>query len=196
MKKLLFMTMVLVLIAVPAASQDPGDIGLFFDVGGTQTTGTVVSGGVFNLYVVAFDVPGGISAYEGSLAFPPHIDLLFAFFEPADAINFGTPVNWAVGAGSCLPAVGPTLLVRFVLWDPVSDPDPGDDLIFTIGPAIPSSFDPPEIGYVDCNLELLTFGMAVSGGSYPDNTAVGNATFLPPVATEQENWGGVKALFR
>ncbi len=195
---LLFVALLsLMLAGTQALAQDPGDVGLFFDVGGTETTGPVETSIPFHLYLVAFDVPGGISAYEGSLAIPPNIDLLGAVFYPtATSINVGTNENWAVGTGECLPAVGPTLLVDFLLWDPDSNSDPGDDLIFTIGPSSPSSFDPPVIGYVTCNLEPLTFGVAVDGGGYPDNSAVGNATFLPPVATEKENWGGVKALFR
>ncbi len=74
--------------------------------------------------------------------------------------------------------------------------DPVADEIFTLGPSSPSSFDPPVIGYVDCNFLPCPFGFAVDGGAYPDNSAVGNPTFVPPVATEKENWGGVKALFR
>jgi len=183
----------LMLAGTQALAQDPGDIGLFFDVGGTQTTGPVLASVPFHLYLVAFDVPGGIAGYEGSLDFPANITLLSATFYPiGTAINVGTNDNWAVGTGDCLPAVGPTLLVDFFFLDL----DPVDDIIFTLGPAMPSSFDPPVFGYVDCNLEIHPFGVAVDGGGYPANSAVGNATSLPPVATEQENWGGVKALFR
>ena len=190
---LLFVALLtLSLAGTQAFAQDAGDIGLFFDAGGTQTTGPVLPSLPFHLYVVAFDVPGGIAGYEGSLAFPATITLLSATFQPPGAINVGTPDNWAVGTGMCLPAVGPTLLIDFFFLPIVT----GDDLIFTIGPGFPSSFDPPAIGYADCDFVLHTFGVAVSGGGYPDNSAVGNPTFIPPVATEQENWGAVKALFR
>ena len=191
---MLFVVLIsLSLAGAQALAQDPGDIGLFFDVEGTQPTGPIVAAVPFHLYLVAFDVPGGIAGYEGSLALPPALTLLSATFYPiGTSINVGTVDNWAVGTGDCLPAVGPTLLVDFFLLDLA----PVDDIIFTIGPAIPSSFDPPSIGYVDCNFDLHTFGVAVYGGGYPDNSAVGNPTFQPPVATEQENWGGVKALFR
>ncbi len=191
---LLFVALLsLMLAGTQALAQDPGDVGLFFDVGGTETTGPVETSIPFHLYLVAFDVPGGISGYEGSLAMPPGVTLLGStFFPVGSAINVGTPDNWAVGTGECLPAVGPTLLIDFFLLDLA----PVEDLIFTINAAIPSSFDPPFIGYVDCNFALHPFGLAVDGGAYPDNSAVGNPSFVPPVATEKENWGGVKALFR
>ena len=188
---LLFVALLsLMLAGTQALAQDPGDIGLFFDVGGMETTGTIEADTPFFLYLVAFDAPGGISGYEGSLELAPNYLLFNAVFEPVStSINVGTDLNWAVGTGNCIPAVGPTLLVTFQLFTT----DPVADEIFTLGP---SSFDPPVIGYVDCNFLPYPFGFAVDGGAYPDNSAVGNPTFVPPVATEKENWGGVKALFR
>ncbi len=76
---LLFVALLsLMLAGTQALAQDPGDIGLFFDVGGMETTGTIEADTPFFLYLVAFDAPGGISGYEGSLELPPN----YLFFTP------------------------------------------------------------------------------------------------------------------
>lgn len=192
---LLLVTLFLLTVAAgPVNAQDPGDIGVFFDAGGTQTTGAVVLGVEFDLYIVAFDIPIGILSYEGSLQRDPTIMLMDHQLFPASSFNVGTPENWIVGTGACFPIFGPTVLqtLTFVSFAP----DMADQL-FSIGPATPSSFLPAAPGYMDCGNNFLPFGFAQSGnGIYPDGCAVGNPTQMPPVATEQHQWGDVKALFR
>ncbi len=192
---LLLVTLFSITMAAGAVfGQDPGDIGVFFDAGGTQTTGAVVLGVEFDLYIVAFDIPIGIVGHEGSLQKDPAILLVDHQLFPPSSFNVGTPENWLVGTGACFPIFGPTMLQRltYISFAPVM----GDQL-FIIGPSTPSSFSPAAPGYMDCGNNLLPFGLAQSGNEfYPDGCAVGNPTELPPVSTERQGWGQVKALFR
>jgi len=192
---LLLVTLIsLAMAAGPVFGQAPGDIGVFFDTGGTQTTGAVILGVEFDLYIVAFDIPLGIVSHEGSIERDPDILLVGHQLFPASSFNVGTPENWIVGTGGCFPIFGPTVLqtLTYVSFDPVME-----DQIFSIGPSTPSSFSPAAPGYLDCGDNLLPFGLAQSGnGYYPDGCAVGNPTQTPPVSTQEQRWGDVKALFR
>jgi hypothetical protein len=175
-----------------AFAQDPGDIGLFFDVSGTQTFATINPGIPFWVYVVAFDTPGGIAGWEGSMQRDPSLLLGSEILTPG-ALNVGTSENWIVGLSSCLPGAGPTVLVTlsYIVFTPVFD------VLFCFTPSTPSSFGGVAPGWLDCGGSLIPFGVAANGqGVYPDGCAVGNATGLEPVATDQESWGALKALYR
>ena len=179
----------------PANAQDPGDIGIFFDAGGTQSSGLVPSSAPFNVYVVAFDLSGGVLGYEGSILRDPGLTWLATFFYGSGAANFGAPENWIVGGAGCLPSSGPTVLVQ-IQYGYYSGVAPAD-MLFQIGPSTPSSFGSTAPGYSDCSGNLYPFSLAQNGGGvYPDGCAVGNATQLAPVSTEEESWGGIKALYR
>ncbi len=192
---LLLVTLFSITMAAGAVfGQDPGDIGVFFDAGGTLTTGAVVLGVEFDLYIVAFDIPNGILSHQGSLQRDPAILLMGHQLFPPSSNNAGTAENWLVATGACFPIFGPTVLQKltYVSFVPVLD-----DQLFIIGPSTPSSFSPAAPGFMDCGNNLLPFGLAQSGsGNYPDGCAVGNPTQFPPVSTEQQRWGQVKALFR
>jgi hypothetical protein len=178
---------------------EPGDLGIFFDVGGTQTSQAVSLGSPFSLWAVAFDVPGGVEAYEMGLRPDPRAFLVGAFFPAPIIILPIDPLNFVVGTGGvCLPDQGPVQLVQwtFILLTP-----PVADLLFCLLPYEPSSFDPPSPGYVTCLApdDLRPFGMAQRPGSlanYPVGCAVGNPTNLePPVAGRDVSWGSMKSHF-
>jgi hypothetical protein len=191
--------LLMTLLSLPLAAgsvfgQEPGDIGVFFDAGGTQTARSIVAGVPFDIYVVAFEIPIGILSHEGSIQRDPAHLLLGNQFYPPSSFNLGTPENWIVGTGICFPIFGPTVIQTLQY---VSFAASLEDQLFCIGPSTPSSFSPAAPGYGDCADVHLPFGLAASGnGLYPDGCAVGNPTELPPISTEQQRWGEVKALFR
>lgn len=202
MIRTLILTLLSLTVAVgPVLGQaEPGDIGIFFDLGGTMTTGYATYLVPFFLYLVAFDVPDGLLGYEGSLQSTMPVGTYFilsAVFEPVStANNFGFSDNWIVGTGVCYWSSGPTVLATFNIL-PMVPPPP--DTLFCIGPYTPSSFSPPAPGYVSCfgATDVRTFGLAeYGGGFYPDGCAVANATHPPyPIAAGQTTWGAVKARF-
>jgi len=194
-KLLIVALLVITVTGTTASAQDPGDIGIFFDSGGTLTSGPVIAFVPFNVYVVAFDLSGGVLGYEGSIQRDPNLILLTTIFSGPAPINVGTPENWIVGTGGCMAASGPTVLVQFQYF--LAVPTAPADMLFCLGPSTPSSFAPAAPGYLDCPGNLIPFTLAANGGGiYPDGCAVGNPTQLPPVATEAESWGGLKALYR
>lgn len=198
MKTATLMAALLVLAAAvtPAHSQDPGDIGVFFDAAGTMTTGTITPFVNFDVYVVAFDTPGGIAGFEGSIQRDLSLILVSTVIAGCGPLNVGTPENWIVGTGCCLPSSGPVVLMHFQYMCPII-PAP-TDMLFCVGPSSPSSL-PGATGpaWLDCADNILPFGQALNGGGvYPDGCAVGNPTGLAPVATEHEDWGSIKSLYR
>lgn len=195
--RLLWMILLSMTLAASTAfaQADPGDLGVFFDPLGTQSVASYPGSMVFNMYVVAFDTPGNIFAYEGSITYD-HVSmiLLSAIFSGPGPINIGSSENWIVGAGGCIPGAGPVVLVSFQFFLLV----PVVDSLVCLGPSVPSSFLPPTPGYLDCANVLLPFGVAQNGMPYyPNGCAVINPTAPPPgpIAVEQESWGAVKARF-
>lgn len=191
---LLCMLLSMVVLAGPAFAQDPGDVGIFFDPAGTQSRGTVLASVPFFLYVVGSDLPGNTAGYEGSLAYDAGLNIILsATFTGPGPINIGNNSNWIVGAGGCVNATGPTVLVTLQMFPLVAVPD----AIFCIGPSSPSSFIPPTPGYLDCADGLSPFGVAQSGGGvYPDGCAVANPSDPEyPVGADVRSWSSVKAQF-
>jgi len=112
------------LIAAPAFAQEyplRGQIYLSFDPGGRVATQDVAPGEVFQLWVIV-DIPSlsatpevGIAGIEGSIAFPPTLDVQsFVFLPTAIDLGPGIPepdrVNFIVGFGQCRPLGGPDVL--------------------------------------------------------------------------------------
>lgn len=199
MKKLTSLAAVLCLLAMTGAAfaqPEPGDMGVFFDPVGTETSACWPSFTQTNhFYVVAFDLSGDLAGYEVGLTIDPTI-IVFnsAMVAGAGPINVGSaPDNWIVGTGSCVPGMGAILLLDFTAGYFVS---PVQDLLICTGATTPSSFDPPLPGYLECDDTLTTFGVAESGApAYPDGCGVICPTAEPPVATDDTSWGSLKASY-
>lgn len=54
-----------------AQSLDPGDIGIYMDPAGHEGVGQIQDFVPFDVYVVAFDVPGGVQGFEYGVLAPP-----------------------------------------------------------------------------------------------------------------------------
>jgi hypothetical protein len=178
------------------AQAEPGDLGLFADAEGTQTTVSPTPGLPFDVYAVAFDVPGGLKAYELGISGVSELGLFqlgFSLFGPAP-LNIGDAQiqNFIVGTGGCVDQPGPQALVTLNLLATVA---PADDSALCITGSDPSSFDGPP-GYSDCNNVISPFGVATNGGAdYADGCLIINATGTPPVDNDTSSFGEIKARF-
>lgn len=198
MKKLTSIALVLCLVAMSTVAfgqADPGDVGVFFDNGGTATTACWPSFTQTNhFYVVAFDT-GGIAGYEVGLTIDPTV-IIFNSMMVAGAgpINVGSaPDNWIVGTGNCVNGAGAVALLDFTAGYFVAGPT---DLTICLTPTSPSSFNPAVPGWLECDDSLTPFGVAASGGpDYPDGCGVLCPTGQDPVGTEQASWGSLKSTF-
>ena len=106
------------------AQPEPGDLGVFADAAGTQTTGVATPFVQTDFYVIAFDAPGGYKGYEFEISVPPTITVLGRVLNPPTALNVGAGDNFIVGTGGCISSAGPTVLVTYTgLWfaPPVDD---------------------------------------------------------------------------
>lgn len=195
MKTLALWTLIpLVLLAGPAAAQDPGDIGIFADAQGTLTTANPPAFAQSFLYIVAFDVPGNVNAWEanvGDLITNAGATILGVGGRPPLNVGDNASGNFIVGVGGCVAGTGPTVLatVTYIIFAAA----PADTPI-CLRPSIPSSFQGDTPGYADCSSQIAPFGSAVSGGAaYPDGCLVLNPTSEPPVATESISFSQLKA---
>lgn len=200
MKTLATLTLAaLVALAAPAQAQDPGDLGMFADAEGTLTTLSPDLGASFDVYAVAFDVPGGLKAYElgiSGVAEAGLFQLGFSLFGPAPLnIGDGQQRNFIVGTGACISDTGTAALVTLTL---LATTPVADDSALCITGSTPSSFEDlgSPAGYSDCDNQIGPFGVATNGGAaYPDGCLILNATSDAPVDNETSSFGEVKARF-
>jgi hypothetical protein len=179
-------------VCAPALAQpDPTDVGIFFDVLGTETSIDAAPLATFDIYVLAFDVPVSLSGYELSLTFDPSLTVLTRTHYPPDGVDSGAgDDNWIVGTvSSCLQDAGSSVLLHYeaMLTGSV------DDFEICLGPATPSGIVPAAPCYWTCPApgSVLAFGSAYLG------CALVNPDTLPePVPAETGSWGGVKAVYR
>ncbi|HKK72123.1 MAG TPA: hypothetical protein VKA86_12960 [Candidatus Krumholzibacteria bacterium] len=203
MKKLVTAAAAIALVVSAGAAQaqqpEPGDLAMFADAEGTMTTLDVTPGVAFDVFAVAFDVPGGLKAYELGISGVEALGLFqlgFELFGPVP-LNIGSAQdrNFIVGTGACIPETGAAVLVQLNLLGTTAIP--ADSPLCVTG-STPSSFDdfgsPP--GFSDCNNQISPFGVATNGGDiYPDGCLILNATGTGPVDTESSSFGEVKARF-
>lgn len=197
MKKFAIVAALAFMVSTAAAQAEPGDAGIFGDPAGTLTTANPAPFAPAFLYVVAFDVPGGVFAYEAGTQdlVAAGATILGATFAGPGPLNVGDNAagNFIVGAGGCVDAQGPITLVsvNFLLFAP-----PAADTAICLRGTTPSSFDGGLPGYSDCDARIFPFGVATNGqGIYPDGCLILAATQDAPVSTENATFGDVKARF-
>lgn len=195
--KLLMATAILLATAGAAYGQaQPGDLGVFFTA--TPTTGAdivehdvVVFAPVADIFVVSFDVPGGMEAYEFSLQLPVGLLVTGGRILPAGATDYGAgDDNWIVGlGGACVGASGTFVLVRYA--EPLFLAPPGNDLPICLGPAFPNNLvHSPDYLVCDAPGDIRIFGAAYPG------CAVINPTNLPePLPALDRSFGALKAAY-
>jgi hypothetical protein len=202
MKKLVTAAAAIALVVSAGAAHaqpEPGDLGMFADAEGTQTTLSPTAGVSFDVYAVAFDVPGGLKAYELGISGVPEAGLFqlgFSLFGPAPLnIGDGQQRNFIVGTGACISDTGTAALVTLTL---LATTPVADDSALCITGSTPSSFEDlgSPAGYSDCDNQIGPFGVATNGGAaYPDGCLILNATSDAPVDNETSSFGEVKARF-
>jgi hypothetical protein len=165
--------LVVVCSALPAIAQpDPGDIGIYMDPLGAEPTGVAVTFVPFDVYVLGFDLPGGVQAYEYSVHIPPFFTVLESVFP--DGVNVGSDLNVIFALAECLDRAGVLQLQRLRMISVV----PGAitmDMVVCIGASTPSSLaNMPS--WLDCTGTLNEFGVAQEGGPYPNGCLILNPT--------------------
>ena len=177
------------------AQGEPGDLGVFADPVELTTTLDVTPFVNQVLYVVAFDTPGDIKAYEFGLDFggTAPIKISDQFTGPGP-LNFGSGYDYLVGAGGCVSGAGAVQLAAITV---LFVAPPAADTSVCIGGVELTSFPPDGApGWSNCNDELTRFGVALSGEDrYPDSCLILNATQAGPVRNEDASFGELKARF-
>lgn len=198
---------VLLLCVMPVWAQssgfpEPGDAGIFADPEGTVSTLRVEPFVAFDVYVVAFDLEGGLDAYEFSIM----------GYEPLYAVG-----GWQAGytgccgpmfpdfvalVPTCLDESGPVVLARVTFM--AIDEVPVDQALClrqtspTSFPLEPGNADGPGLpGYLRCDSVLQPFGVAQNGGGvYPNGCLILNPTIEDAVVpNDAVNFGEVKARY-
>ena len=186
-------------VAAPYATgqtRDPGDLGVFFDAEATVTAiDGVVAFESFDVYVVSFDVPGGMEAYEFQLLpqFPSGLVVSGGRVLPPGATDFGQGEdNWIVGTGGlCHGQNGLFVLVAYhgILF--LSNPGVGWP--FCLAGAEPTSFpNGGGPGYLVCSSPgvLRNFGFAYRGCA-----EVNPCPLCGAIPDAVSSFGGLKARF-
>lgn len=162
------LVLVLLVIALPSTAQfDSGDIGIFADVAGTQSALNVVPGVPFLVHVVAFDPPGGITAFELDLS--DNIGIGSTTFLLSQTVVSGVdtdddPYRLRVVTDACVEGEAVVLAtIQLLSVTPILS-----DGSICVGGAFT---------YVDCAGIERPFGVAQSGGDlYPDGCLIVNPT--------------------
>ncbi|MEZ4388564.1 MAG: hypothetical protein R3D98_13535 [Candidatus Krumholzibacteriia bacterium] len=144
MKTSLALALVL-LLAVPALSQST--IGITFD--DTMLINNLIFGtGPFTSYIYVQTAESSlIAAYECAIVSDGGTLFLLNAAGPNGWTNFGAPSNQLVGFQTPLP-VGPDGWVVVCTLDWLLA-ESGSWIVIDLGPASPSSFDPPTPGFAD-----------------------------------------------
>lgn len=184
---------------VAGAQVDPGDLGVYFDQDGAVCSTSVAPFVTTHQFFALGVELGDIAGYEFGLTIDPSL-IIFSSADatnPGNSINVGTPPSmWIVGIGTCLPGTPVATLVQFTYGYFTGGLT---DMTICLGPATPTSFDPPAPGYLDCIGQIFPSGVATFPGDYPAGCAVVNPTGTllcePPVANDASTWGALKAAY-
>ena len=199
MKKLMATVLALSIVAMSSmafAQPEQFDAGIFGDDAGTMTSMAAVDFVPFNVYVVGFDLDGQVKAMEWSVDFPANLTILGLTLAGPAPGNIGDNLNVIAFTGACVDAAGPFVLGAYN----VGFFAPGaaqPDVALCLGASTPSSFNPAAPGYSQCDNTLVPFGVALNGeaSGYPNGCFILNPTMDPPVATEFNSFGEIKARF-
>jgi len=179
------------------AQPEAGDVGIFFNAAGTQTSTALAGFAVSNFYVVGFGL-GDLSGFEVSVGFGvAGFSVLGRTLPTATALNVCSGDCFIVGLGTCA-ATGSdpySLVVYQYGW--FGGAVAPNEVTLCIGGTSPSSFNGAP-GYSSCLDILKPFGLAEHGNDCrPNGCAVVNPTgpCPVPVGAEELSFGAVKANF-
>lgn len=196
MKKLVIVALALALSASTAFAQaEAGDVGIYADPAGSQSTIVPAPFTPFLIYVIGSDLPGDVAGYEFTVTIPdPTLLVIGTVLNPATAVNIGAGTNFIVGTGSCLPAAGQLSLVTLTIFPQAPA---YVDVAVCLAPSTPASLTPAVPAYLTCDSQITRMGVAQNGeGVYPDGCLIVGPTVVgPPVATEASSFGEIKARF-
>jgi hypothetical protein len=172
---------------------ESGEIGVFFDMAGTQTgIMGLTPDTVFDFYVVATLAPGNLRSYQFGITLDTaNVSVVAKNVMPVGSYDFaeGDLYNAVVTpVGDCLPVAGPTVLTHFqaVILTSVADSP------ICLGPPNQAlcDFNPQEASYLTCesDCDWRQFYPAYQGCAYING--------MGPVANESTTWGALKALYR
>jgi hypothetical protein len=192
------------LFASASFAQAPNSIGVYFTDVDPSDADRCAAGlpglAPFSAYLFAFEA-GNISGWEASVDVSVGASLIIQSAEtnPIDVVNLGTNVNWIVGLGGEFDA---SALLRLVSYSFVFLGNPMPEIQFCVGGTSPSSFDPPQPGYIQSG-EVLPFDLAYPNVpndldiKYAAGCAVANPDFPGQcaVGVEPTTFGAVKSSF-
>lgn len=202
MKKLMILATLLGIFAMVSVA-GAQDIGVTFDEAGTVTMAPLGVGGVFNIYVVAYNVPE-VFGYEFQLTstVAPGASLATVVYGPAPQ-NFGDPTINEVraGTGGCVtlaeemgasPDSWTLANYGFIFFAPANDVN------FCVAPSPASGALTPQ--FTVCDADATKFPMAPANvdlaGVAPDGCAVASPTQGQDVVdAPTTSWGSLKAGF-
>jgi hypothetical protein len=209
MKKLLFVVSALAAFSLLAPSsgfaQWENKIGIYTtavapESGGTSMT--LAASTPTNIYFVLTNPMNGgqevqsVEAFEFKVAYNPSATFFkLAESFPVDALNVGTAPEYVVGYASPV-AVGADRQITLMTWQCMILTPTQHDLFIEL-PSIPSLAG--SLAYQDA--DALSGDLLVAATSSSNDYAAKVFSFNPaageePIATENESFGNVKALFR
>ncbi len=164
--RIIFVCLVLALPSIGAQAQilQPGEIGIFGDAEGTSDDLLYVPFQPFEVYILAFDLPGGIIAWECSVDLPDEVSVVAVEFDDPNSVNVAQPIpgsnnlNLIVGMGSGCNAYGGLVqlakitLITYQLLEDIE--------LACLGPAQPSSLVSPGPAYATCTNDVLPLQLA------------------------------------
>ena len=132
----------------PEDAPDPS-VAVYFDLASRSTELHAEPREVFDIYVVAHDVPIALRAWELMVDIDPRISIVST---ESKGHNFGQDNNWHVGLKppGCLS--GETIVL--IHHKAVILEEGLEDLIIQLGPVFKSSFDPRAPGFLICRPEI------------------------------------------
>lgn len=188
MKKALLLTVAIVCVASMAFAQ-PGYLGVYADPGGTNCAGNDLPNGFLPVYVIHQATAGATASQFGvQSAFPAGLVYLGETSPYATVIGttwmHDEGLGGTVAYGGC---IGSPNLVKTINLLTLGFSPPCSSLCAVIDPAALTG----TIEVVSCaNFKLIGAGTCM--WIHADPTC---ANCQPPIATEETNWGRVKALY-
>lgn len=199
MRGAILVAVVFLLAACPPPAHadfgDSGTLGIFFAEAPSSVYDKLIFGVVaflpFDMWVLTYNVIGGMEAYEFSLQLPAGSLVSGGRILPEGATDFGTGAdNFIVGTGGiCRGATGWFTAVKYagVLFLSAV----GNDIPICLAGAQPSSFPNSRPGYLVCSSpgDLRNFGAAYIGCAVINCQDI----YACVVPTDEKSFGALKA---